>query len=102
MPHVVTALTAFHKHMSTDSMVTFNNMPADMHDACDMTSTTFKPARQFKFGFPIQEWGKREYMRSLIDYDVNYKANPELFVLPHDYQHYTVQDLREGKVEFKN
>jgi len=102
MPHAVKALTAFHKHMSTDSMVTFNNMPADMHDACDMTSTTFKPARQFEFGFPIQEWGKREYMRSLIDYDINYKADPKLFVLPQGYQHYTVQDLREGKVKFEN
>ena len=102
MPHVVTALTAFHKHLATDSMVTFNNMPADLHDACDMTLTTFKPARQFEFGFPIQEWGKREYMRSLIDYDVNYKANPELFVFPQGYQHYTVQDLREGKVKLKN
>ena len=98
MPHVVSALTEFHKHMATDSIVTFNNMPADMHDACDMSMTTFKPARQFEFGFPIQEWGKREYMRSLVDYDTNYKADPKLFVFPEGYQHYTVQELREGKV----
>lgn len=100
MPHVVKALTEFHTHMATDSVVTFNNMPADMHEACDMTATTFKPARQFEFGFPIQEWGKREYMRSLVDYDVNYKAEPNLFVLPEGYKHYTVTELREGKVSF--
>ena len=102
MPHVVKALTDFHNHMATDSMLTFNNMPADLHEACDMTATTFKPARQFELGFPIQEWGKREYMRSLVDYDINYKADPKLFVFPEGYQHYTVQELREGKVQFKN
>lgn len=101
MPEVVKALTEFHQHMATDSVVTFNNMPADMHDACDMTTTTFKPARQFEFGFPIQEWGKREYVRSLIDYKNNYKADPKLFVFPEGYKHYTVQDLREGKVAFE-
>lgn len=100
MPNVVTALTEFHQHMATDSRVTFNNMPADMQDACDMTLTTFKPTRHLEFGFPIQEWGKREYMRSLVDYDVNYKADPELFVLPEGYKNYTVQELREGKVKF--
>lgn len=100
MPHVVKALTEFYKHMATDSMVTFNNMPADLHDACDMTLTTFKPTRQFEFGFPIQEWGKRDYSRSLVDYDVNFKAEPKLFVLPKGYQNYTVTELREGKVKF--
>ena len=101
MPNVVKALTNFHNHMATDSMITFNNMPADLHEACDMTSTTFKPARQFEFGFPIREWGKREYVRSLVDYDINYKADPNLFVFPEGYQHYTVQELREGKVSLK-
>ena len=100
MPHVVKALTQFHNHMATDSIVTFNNMPADLHDACDMTATTFKPTRQFEFGFPIQEWGKRGYSRSLVDFDMEFKADPKLFVLPKDYHHYTVQELREGKVQF--
>jgi len=100
MPNVVTALTEFHKHMATDSRVTFNNLPADMHNACDMTATTFKPARQFEFGFPIQEWGKREYSRSLVDYNINYKADAKLFVLPEGYKNYTVTELREGKVNF--
>ena len=100
MPNVVKALTEFHKHMATDSYVTFNNLPADMHDACDMTTTTFKPARQFEFGFPIQEWGKRNYSRSLVDYNTSYNAEPKLFVLPEGYKYYTVTELREGKVNF--
>ena len=100
MPNVVKALTEFHKHMATDSYVTFNNLPADMHDACEMTATTFKPARQFEFGFPIQEWGKRNYSRSLVDYNTRYKAESKLFVLPEGYKHYTVTELREGKVNF--
>lgn len=101
MPAAVKALTEFHKHMASDSIVTFNNMPADMHDACDMTSTTFEPTRQYELGFPIQEWGKRDYSRSLIDFDENYKADPKLFVLPKGYHNYTVMELRQGKVKFE-
>lgn len=100
MPTVVTALVEFHRHMATDSMLTFNNMPADMHDACAMTKSTFNPVRQFQFGFPVQEWGKGEYLRSLVDYKSNYKADPALFTLPEGYHRYTVQELREGKVNF--
>lgn len=100
MPNVVQALSDFHLHMASDSRVTFNNIPADMQDACEMTMTTFQPIRQFAFGFPIQEWGSNGYTRSLIDYKTDYKVDPNLFVFPEGYKHYTVQDLREGKVKF--
>ena len=100
MPNVVQALTEFHQHMASDSKLTFNNIPADMHDACEMTTTTFKPIRQFEFGFPIQEWGNNDYTRSLVDYKTDYKADAKLFVFPEGYKHYSVQDLREGKVSF--
>lgn len=102
LPGAVKALTEFHTHMATDSATTFNNMPADMHDACDMSLTTFNPLGHLQFGFPIREWGKREYARTLINYQTDYKADPKLFVLPEGYQHYTVQELREGKVTLKN
>ncbi|MFK5913775.1 MAG: hypothetical protein QM484_05330 [Woeseiaceae bacterium] len=102
MPHVVKALIEFNEMMATDSVLTFNNIPADMHDACEMTKTTFKPARKFEFGFPIQEWGNREYMRSLVDYNLEFKTDPKLFVLPAGYHNYTVQELREGKVDFND
>jgi hypothetical protein len=98
LPEAVKALREFHSLMATDSAQTFNNMPADMHDACDMTLTTFAPTQYLQFGFPIQEWGKREYVRTLINYQEDYKADPKLFVLPEGYQRYTVQELREGKV----
>ena len=100
MPNVVKALTEFHNHMATDSMVTFNNTPKDLLDACGITSSTFKPARQFEFGFPIQEWGDNDYSRSLMDYNDNYIADPKLFSFPEGYKHYSVQELREGKVSF--
>ncbi len=100
MPDAVKALIEFHQLMATDSMTTFNNMPADLHEACDISASTFKPARQYAFGFPIQEWGKNEYMRTLVNFDNDYKADPALFVLPEGYKRYTVQELRQGKVDF--
>jgi len=101
MPNVVSALVDFYTHMATDSMVTFKNIPKELHEACDITSSTFKPTRQFEFGFPIQEWGSNEYSRSLVDYNDDYKADPKLFSFPEGYKHYSVQELREGKVSFE-
>ena len=100
MPKAVKMLSDFYVHMATDSVITFNNMPADVQEACDMTMSTFKPTRHLEMGFPIQEWGKNEYMRSLVDYNANYKADSKLFELPKGYHNYTVNDLREGKVKF--
>ncbi len=100
MPDVVKALTEFQNHMAADSVVTFNNIPEELLEACEITSTTFKPTRQYEFGFPIQEWGSNEYSRSLVDYNDNYKVDPDLFVFPEGYKHYTVRELREGKVKF--
>lgn len=99
LPYVVNALREFHTHMATDSAATFNNIPADMHNACDMSMSTFAATRHLQYGFPIQEMGKREYMRMLVDYKQDFKADKSLFMLPEKYQRYTVQDLREGKVK---
>lgn len=101
MPEVVNALIEFHSHMAADSAVTFNNIPADLHDACEMSMHTFAATRHLQMGFPIKEWGKGNYLRSLMDYQADYKVDEKLFKLPENYQLYSVQELREGKVKFK-
>lgn len=98
MPDVVDALQAFTAVLANDSKVTFNNIPADLHNACDMSMSTFAAGRHFKHGFPIQEWSANGAGRSLVDYDENYTPDPALFELPEEYQHFSIQEMREGKV----
>ncbi len=100
LPAAVTALTEFTLLMASDSKKTLSNLPADMQNACDLAKDTFAPTRPLKFGFPVQMTGSREYARTLVDFDANYKADKKLFELPEGYKHYTVQELREGKVKF--
>ncbi len=100
MPDVVDAMQGFQDILAADSKVTFNNIPADLHNACDMSMSTFAAARHLKFGFPIQEWSTRGDGRSLIDYQENYQPEAGLFDIPKDLKHYTVQEFREGKVSF--
>lgn len=100
MPGAVAALREFSILIASDSKSTLSNIPADMHNACDLAQDTFAPARQLMFGFPVQTMGHKEYARTLVDFDENYKVDKELFVLPADYKRYTVQELREGKVKF--
>ena len=101
MPEAVKAMIEFHEMLSTDSASTFNVMPADMHDPCAISMSTFAPTRHLQHGFPVQEW-KSGYARSLVDYQEKYKADANLFVLPKDYFSYTVQEFREGRVDMMN
>lgn len=98
MPDVVTALREFGDLLASDSKVTFNTLPADLQKPCDISMNTFAPGRHLEFGFPIQEWSMNGSGRSLLDYELDYQADPALFVLPADYRQYSVQEFREGKV----
>lgn len=97
MPDVVDAMQAFSAVLASDSKVTFNNIPADLHDACDMSMSTFAAGRHLQHGFPIQEWSVNGDGRTLVNYDENYTPDPALFELPNEYQHFSIQDMREGK-----
>lgn len=101
MDDALAGMREFHSVLATDSATTFGAMPADMHDPCEISLSTFAPVRHLQKGFPIQEW-KAGYSRSLVNYQDDYKPDPQLFKLPEDYFRYTVQQLREGKVDFSN
>lgn len=98
LPNVVTALQEFTDLLASDSKVTFNTLPADLHNPCDISMNTFAAGRHLRFGFPIQEWSVNGSGRALVDYQVNYQPDDSLFVLPADYNHFSVQEFREGKV----
>lgn len=91
---VVAALREYRAILAGDSATTFNRIPADMHDACDMAKDTFAADRYLRFGFPIQERRKDGYTRFLKDYDVDFQADPQLFVLPDGYERLDIQKLR--------
>ena len=99
MPDVVNAMKAFQKVLESDSKVTFHTLPADMHNACDMSMSTFAAGRHLDYGFPIQEWTPDGTGRALMDFDDKFKADKKLFELPNDYRQFSIQDFREGKVE---
>jgi hypothetical protein len=101
MPEAVTALKEFQEILASDSKMTFNNMPADLQKPCDIDMNTFNPTRHLSHGFPIQEW-KPGYKRSLVDYKEHYDIDPKLFELPDGYFRFSVQQMREGRVDFDN
>lgn len=100
MPQAVQALTEFHLLLASDSMTTFNEIPADMHEPCEMAMSTFAPTRYLQHGFPIQQW-RGGYSRMLVDYKEHYQAEPGLFAIPEGYFHYSLQQLRDGLVDFE-
>lgn len=101
MPEAVKALGEYQKLLASDSAVTFNNLPADMQDPCEIARNTFAPTRYLEHGFPIHEW-RKGYSRMLIDFKQHYQPDPKLFEIPKDYFTYTVQQVRDGRVDLDN
>lgn len=98
MPEGVEAMRELGQVLAGDSAATFSQIPADLHDACEMAANTFAPDRHLQFGFPIQEWDESGYSRYLQDYDVAYVPEEEnLFSLPEDYARATIEDVRAGR-----
>ena len=102
LPAAVIALKDFSVLMASDSKKTLSSTPADMLNACDLANDTFMPSRLYKFGFPVQTIGKRDYVRTLVDFDDKFKIDKDLFALPEKFKRYSVQELREGKVKFQD
>lgn len=101
MPDAVAALKEYHSLLASDSAVTFNIMPADLHDPCSISMSTFAPTRHLDYGFPIQEW-KPGYVRNLESFNTNYQVEPGLLKLPENYFNYSISEYRQGRVDFEN
>jgi hypothetical protein len=101
MPHAVKALKEYHEMLASDSMVTVNNMPADMQDPCELARSTYAPTQSLEHGFPIQLW-RKGYSRMLVDYKQHYQPDPKLFEIPSGYFTYSVQQIRDGLVDLDN
>lgn len=101
LPQAIKALEEYHEMLASDSMVTVNNMPADMQDPCELARSTFAPTQYLQHGFPIQEW-RKGYSQMLVDYKQHYQPDPKLFEIPSGYFTYSVQQIRDGLVDLDN
>ncbi len=97
LPDAVAALRDYHRVLAGESARTFNLIPADVRNACDMAADTFAPTRYLAHGFPIQEWDAKGYSRMLADFDADFMPAAELFVLPEGYKRFTIEELRQGR-----
>lgn len=99
LPEAVAALQEYHRILASDSATTMQNIPANLQEPCMLAMTTFAPNEYLNQGFPVQEW-KQGYTRHLLDFKENIEAPIDVFTVPKDYFQYTVQQFREGKVDF--
>jgi len=73
-----------------------SHIPADQHDACDLSANIYHYQMKFENGFPINEWHgeySNGYKRQMVDFEEGYKVNPELLKLPEGYNRYSPSDM---------
>lgn len=96
LPAYGKAMSEYHEVLASDSMVTLNSMPADLHNGCDLARHTYAPNRHFKQGLPVVYWQEGGASISLLDYKEDYQADKLLFELPKGYQQFSITELRGG------
>jgi hypothetical protein len=101
MPEAVEGMKALRLLRASNTAAGFNNIPADLHVPCNDALDTFNPAMSLQNGFPVHEWREGK-SRTLVDFETDYQLPEKIFVIPTDYFTYSVQQLREGKVDLAN
>jgi hypothetical protein len=90
----VVALRQYHRSLAGEQAQTLDWTPPEMQTPCMLANVVFHPARHLAYGFPIQEWDYRGYVRALSDYREGVTVEADLFRLPEDYRRYRLEDIR--------
>jgi len=88
------AIAEYRQILAGQHATTFKSTPADLQNACDMAMHIFQPDRYLKFGLPVEERDYTGYQRSLIDFDDDYEVNPALFILPTEFEQFSIDELQ--------
>ena len=92
MPDVLAALREFRQVLANEHASSVSNVPKEMMDACDMAVNVFYATKHMDHGLPIREWNTLGYQRFLKDYRESVSAPDSSFVLPKDYEQYSMSD----------
>lgn len=96
LPDVLAAMREFREVLANEHAATVNKIPVEMLDACDLSLNVFHATKHMEHGLPIREWDRRGYQRFLVDYRENVSVPEEIFLLPKEYEQYTLEDMQSG------
>ena len=102
LPAYVQAMKEFNDVLAEDSKLTLNNLPADMHNGCNLARSIFAPNRHLQDGFPVQVWSPDGSHSVLLDFKKDYVADKTLFELPSSYQKLDIQQIRASLAKQKS
>ena len=100
LPDVLAATRAFNAIVASNNAATLQFLPADQQEPCELSRSIFAFNRHLEFGFPVREWDNRGRGRVLLDFRENVEVDRGLCVLPEGYKRFSIEELREGRVDF--
>lgn len=96
LPNATQALREYALTLAGEQADAMKLVPKEMQSGCDLANNIFLPARHLEYGFPVRQEDMTGRIRQLTNYEQNYRADPQLFVLPEDYRRYRTRDMRDG------
>ena len=99
MTDATEAIAEYRRILAGQHAKTMNITPADLRNACDMAINIFQPDKYLQFGLPVHERDHTGYQRSLIDFDNAYEPKAALFVLPKEFDQFSIDELQAPATE---
>ena len=96
LPEAARAYTDYRRVLAGDHAFTMSRVPKEELHPCDLSMNIFSSGRLFKQGLPIYERGPNGYVKSLTNYELDFKTNDAMFTLPKDYGRFTIEDMQKG------
>lgn len=84
------ALSEFRQVMAGEHAATLPQIPADLHEPCDLGMNIYRHGWLLEHGLPIQEWDGKGNGQALVNFDPDYAVDSALFKLPEGYKHYRI------------
>jgi len=94
MTEAAEAIAEYRRILAGQHAKTFNITPADLRNDCDMAMNIFHADRYLQFGLPVHERDYTGYQRTLIDFDDTYEPKENLFVLPEQFDQFSIDELQ--------
>jgi hypothetical protein len=95
LPEAIEAYKEYRLILAGDHAFTMDRIPADVLEPCDLSMNIFSSTRLYDKGLPIHERGPHGYVKTLVNYEMDFKTSDAIFKLPEGYGRFTIEDMRK-------
>jgi len=92
LSEVVDAIKEYRQVLAGEHASTVHKMPRDVLEPCDLALNIYNATQHYDTGLPMREWDQKGFLKFMINYQLNYKMDKSKFVIPSEYQEFSIAE----------